>query len=367
MSRYIAICGGVSLILLVLILAACSETAKEPPADALLWRYRDDSLMRLDQPPIIVEGMVYATTAACQVHALDAKTGEKRWSFDLRSETGECATPVVEGGVLYSGERALDAASGELLPVGSYSPVPFATGAMVYEAAGFDFQELRAIDAVSGELAWTFSPGETVPPPSVPTVSNGVVYLQLYENAYALDEATGAQIWSYPADVGSATVLRGAPVIDDGIWYLTADTRLYALDTATGQPLWTHDSNAPLYHPDAGEGMVIVQGLDGQSNAFTSAGVPLWSSKGGPLSSSSGFMVVGGVLYGVSLDGYFHAFEARTGDLIWIVRFCAAPGNWDDDSAPYTVSEGVVYLCYGDEYGSSFGMAAYIAPTPSPR
>ena len=96
---------------------------------------------------------------------------------------------------------------------------------MVYETDWGDFQELRAIDAASGELAWSFNPGETVPPITVPTVSNGVVYLQLYENAYALDESTGAQIWSFPADVGSASIIRGAPVIDAGIWYLTADTR----------------------------------------------------------------------------------------------------------------------------------------------
>ena len=242
-----------------------------PPDDTLLWQYRDDSFGRLNQPPIVVDGMVHATTAACQLHALDVRTGESQWSFDIRDENGTCAMPLVEGGVLHLGEQALGAFSGELLPAGTYSPAPSATGIMVYEADWIDFREMRAIDVSSGELAWSFNPGETVPPVSVPTVSNGVVYLQLYENAYALDESTGAQIWSFPAYVGRASIVRGAPVIDAGTWYLTADTRLYAPDTATGQPLWSHDLSAPLYGPVAGEGLVMV--FDGRRwSTFSSTG-----------------------------------------------------------------------------------------------
>ena len=232
--------------------AAGPPPPSPPPDDSLLWKYRDDDFRRLDQSPIVVDGMVYATTGACQLHALDARTGESQWSFDIRDEKGTCARPVVEGGVVHFGERALDAFSGELLPGGTYPLAPSATGKMVYETDWIDFQELRAIDAASGELAWSFNPGETVPPVTVPTVSDGVVYLQLYENAYALDESTGAQIWSFPAEAGFASTSGGAPVIDAGIWYLTADTHLYALDTATGQPLWSHDLEAPLYHLEAG-------------------------------------------------------------------------------------------------------------------
>ena len=110
--------------------------------------------------------------------------------------------------------------------------------------------------------------------------------------------------------------------------------------------------------------MVMV--FDGRGwSAFSSAGEQLWSSQSDSPPTPTSAKVVRRVLYGVSLDSYLHAIDARTGDLIWSAEFCSPPGNYD--MAPYAVVGGVVYLCWGEESGSSFGMAAYTAPTPSPR
>ena len=86
----------------------------------------------------------------------------------------------------------------------------------------------------TGELAWTFnaSMGADLPP----TVLDGVVYLTAVNTAHALDEATGAELWSYSTERFPA---RNFPaVVSDGVYYFSPDNYLYALNAQTGETIW---------------------------------------------------------------------------------------------------------------------------------
>ena len=70
------------------------------------WTYRTgDALQRpsttIECTPIVVDGRMYVSTATLQVHALDAATGRKLWSFDPHGGKPLRGSPGVNRGVTY--------------------------------------------------------------------------------------------------------------------------------------------------------------------------------------------------------------------------------------------------------------------------
>ncbi|MBJ18217.1 MAG: PQQ-binding-like beta-propeller repeat protein [bacterium] len=152
------------------------------------------SLSQIQCNPIIVDGVLYATTSRSHVFALDAATGEERWRFDPTAH-GSAAQGHNRGVVHWdspTGARimaasgpdlwALDALTGE--PVSSFgeggrvdlrsglahgqkasviSPTPGAVyrdllilGTKVGETEGAAPGDIRAFDLNTGEVRWTF-------------------------------------------------------------------------------------------------------------------------------------------------------------------------------------------------------------------
>lgn len=96
--------------------------------------------------------------------------------------------------------------------------------------------------------------------------------------------------WDY--HTGTRRGLEATPVVVDGVMYTAGNFGwVYALDAVTGRELWT-------YNPQ----------VDGQTGRYAccdavSRGLALWKGR----------------VYVVSLDGYLHAIDARTGKRVWRV------------------------------------------------
>src|SRR5262245_3534118 len=80
---------------------------------------------------------------------------------------------------------------------------------------------------------------------TTPIVVNGIMYVTTaFDHVYALDAATGAQIWHYKHDMGPITTYRcgpnnrGVAVGGDRVFLGTLDAKLVALDAKTGKKLW---------------------------------------------------------------------------------------------------------------------------------
>ena len=80
-----------------------------------------------------------------------------------------------------------------------------------------------------------------------PAVYNGVMYVTNGHWTFALDVATGHQIWRTPVEYDravlristSGAIYRGSPTLYNGKLYrLTLDAHLVALDMKTGKQLW---------------------------------------------------------------------------------------------------------------------------------
>jgi PQQ-dependent dehydrogenase (methanol/ethanol family) len=155
------------------------------------WTFKAEIVESLETTPIVINGVMYVTTAFNHVYALNAESGEELWHFthEMGPITTYCCGPnnrgvFAYGDKLYMGTLdaklvALDAGSGEMVweteiadpelgysetmaPVAVDGKILIGTNGGEYGIRGF----VKAYDAESGELIWTFN--------SVPEDSKGV-------------------------------------------------------------------------------------------------------------------------------------------------------------------------------------------------
>ena len=242
------------------------------------WEFRTgDAVERstMYSNPLIVDGILYAATPSLHAVAIDAATGELVWRFDPSAHNNGTVIRQRNRGVTYwsgpDGERifhfvrdrayAIDARSGDLIPsfgdggfidlrenlgvdaksVALQMTTPGAVyenllilGCRVNESYGSSPGPIRAFDAVTGELKWTF---HTVPRPG----------------------EFGHDTWSWPEDetFGGANAWGGVTVDEERGWVFVGTgsatddfygafrkgsnlfaNSVIALDAATGKRKW---------------------------------------------------------------------------------------------------------------------------------
>jgi PQQ-dependent dehydrogenase (methanol/ethanol family) len=107
-----------------------------------------------------------------------------------------------------------------------------------------DLKQINASNVKDLVLKWIF-PMPHFGLESTPIVINGVMYVSGNNQAYAIDAATGEQIWKYgrpptPGLVGDASLgtNRGVAVLDDKVFMVTDNAHLLALNRVTGSLVW---------------------------------------------------------------------------------------------------------------------------------
>ena len=153
------------------------------------WIFQTDVKETMETTPIVVNGVMYVTTAFNHVYALDARTGEQLWHYKhkLGPITVYCCGPnnrgvAAYGDMVYMGTLdaklvALDAKTGKLVweteiadpelgysetmaPTAVDGKILIGTNGGEYGIRGF----VKAFDAKTGKLLWTFY---TIPENSV--------------------------------------------------------------------------------------------------------------------------------------------------------------------------------------------------------
>ncbi len=163
---------------------------------------------------------------------------------------------------------------------------------------------------------WNFSLANNHGELSQPTVYNGVMYVVNGEWTFAIDVATGRQIWRTPVNfdrgalrVASAgAIMRGAATIYEGkLFRQTLDAHVIALDMKTGKEIWRQK------YADFNEGYKGVVA----PNIYNGV---LVSGMGGGDSTTRGF-----------IEGY----DPHTGKRLWRTYTIPAPGEKGSETWPH--------------------------------
>lgn len=239
----------------------------------LAWSYDLGSRRGVQATPVVVNGVMYVTASWSVVHAIDARTGQRLWSFDpeVPREFGErgCCDVVNRGVAVYRGRVFV---------------------------ASFDGR-LFALDAATGQVAWqrdtiidrtrpyTITGAPRVFAGNVIIGNGGAEYgVRGYITAY--DHATGEQRWRWfavpgnPADPPEDESMRRALATWDpaGRWWeaggggtmwdtmaYDAELGLMFVGTGNGSP-W----NQRLRSPAGGDNLYLhsIVALDPRTGAY---------------------------------------------------------------------------------------------------
>ncbi len=209
-------------------------------------------------------GSVILTTDITAPQAYDAATGKKGVSFSTQEPYLMALSAA--GGILYAFDAlgilyAFHTASGDEIwhkQVLS-SDDPPGTGLTVDSGSiyvGTISGTLYKIDATSGQVRWTYHPGNGME--SSVAVADGMVYLKDNNGTlHAVSAATSKEVWSRPS---TATVVYGLTVAGGRVYYTTA-LALQALDAKSGAPVWafTAPNNAELLStPAVANGLAFI-------------------------------------------------------------------------------------------------------------
>ncbi len=253
--------------------------------------------------PAVVNGMAYTGSEDSNIYAVNATTGAMQWKFKTNGAVS--STPAVYNNMVYAGSYdgnfyALNTETGE-------PAWKFKTGGEKRNSAIGLWGMLPA--GINMEDQYDFF----LSSPIVDTANNtAVVYFGSSDgNVYALDAATGKQLWKFTTN----GMVHTSPALANGILYVGSwDTYMYALDAKTGALKWKFKTgDQPVVH--------LMEGIQAS---------PVYADS---------------MIYFGARDGFFHALNAVTGKEIWK---WAANGSWIVNTA--AVKDGVVYFGTSDTY-----------------
>ncbi|MET7745139.1 serine/threonine-protein kinase [Streptomyces sp. NPDC005385] len=235
--------------------------------------------------PSVHDGTVYVWKDA-RLRAVDARTGEERWSYPIG-----------------------DAASCGGVPV----RITHAPDGYVYISAG---TRVLAVDVASGRVRWHFeAPAVFLSPPTFapgPAVTGGGVYLADYlGTVYALDATDGRDRWRIATESRASV----EPVlVAAGHVHVGSGKGLYTLDAVTGTPKWRFQAGGDLVGaPAVAEGRIHFGSTDHLLYTLKADDGRLrWKlATGGEITGAP--VVKDGVVYACSKDRCVYALDAEKG------------------------------------------------------
>jgi alcohol dehydrogenase (cytochrome c) len=90
-------------------------------------------------------------------------------------------------------------------------------------------------------LSWAFQTAQTDALKCTPLLVDGVLYITVPNNVWAIDARSGHQIWhyKYPANKGFHIGSRGVSMYKDWLFFMTPDAHLVSLNANDGKVRWT--------------------------------------------------------------------------------------------------------------------------------
>lgn len=211
---------------------------------------------------------------------------------------------------------------------------------------------LEAVNASNGRLLWR------TPYYMIYDIegTNGIAYVSMCSQAGscsidALKVSNGQKLWSHPSTLGTIWEL-----FQNGVVYGVSYTDYFALNAVNGVPLWQKTLQKYPYQeanmtPLVSGGAMYFSSCNTtkQTDSYETCvffafnatnGAELWHVPFSSMSTSveAAPTVLNGVVYAGSLDGIVHAYDVRTGSLLWTYNTGGTILN------PLLSSQGLVYV-----------------------
>ncbi|UCB42766.1 MAG: PQQ-like beta-propeller repeat protein [Dehalococcoidales bacterium] len=302
-----------------------------------LWEFRTGGIV--ESSPAVVDGIVYFGSTDGNFYALNAETGAKLWNF--RSGMANQSSPAVADGMVFFGSDnskmyALDTKTGEILwEFKSDGPIissPAVANGIVYFSTAS--KHVYALQASNGRFRLRVRLDGTI---SSPAVKDGIVYINIGSNLFALDGKArnwpgeyqlgnfwiqmyafhlapipppmSGYLWNVPRLGGRS---HSSPALTSDTIYTAFDRYLYAIDIKTHEKLWElpFEAGGELRSsPALGDDVVYIGSEDGLLYAVdTTNGEELWHfATDGAINSSPA--LADGIIYVTSNDGRLYAIE----------------------------------------------------------
>ncbi|WP_256761520.1 PQQ-binding-like beta-propeller repeat protein [Cohnella sp. WQ 127256] len=333
-------------------------TSQSSPQE--IWKVQTGG--RITSSPLLVEGNIYFGSDDHKLYAVDSETGQVAWSFTADSQIR--SSPKSNGSsILFQSHKGtlykLNASSGvQEWTVAFDAPVPQAeqdewdyydsSASMDEEVlyVGRADSRLYALNTATGKQLWSYEAAGPIK--SSPIYDDASVYFGDWEGyLYAVDKKTGNLLWSYHTEPNNHhKSIQSTPVIHkDVIYWGCRNFELYALDVKTGKPLWEQSAPAwvasPIYQNDT----LYVGNSNGDfmSAVDPKTGKEIWrfDTSSNVLSApafENGLLIFGsGYAYSnMEKEEYLYAVDASSGQLVWKLAT-------DKIQSTPVVANGVVY------------------------
>lgn len=314
----------------------------------LVWSYNLESNRGVEATPVVVDGIMYVTASWSIVHAIDARSGRRLWVFDPKVDRAYgykgCCDVVNRGVAVYKGLVFVASYDGRLFGLDA------ATGSVRWE-----------VDTIiDRKFSYTITGAPRVYKGKVIIGNGGAEYgVRGYITAY--DAASGRQVWRWftvPGDPSKPfedeSMARAAKTWDPaGRWWeaggggtawdsmaFDPELNLMYVGTGNGSP-WAQKKRSPaggdnLYlasivalNPDTGKYVWHYQQTPGDNWDYTSTQPMILAE-----------LRIGGrdrkVLLHAPKNGFFFVIDRRTGEFISAKNFVDV--NWasgyDDKGRP---------------------------------
>lgn len=226
-----------------------------------------------------------------------------------------------------------------------YGSPAVSDGLMVF---GSSEAALIALDAATGDLAWTF-PVDAAVIGGV-AVAGGVAYVGTVSGkVYAVDLETHKAVWSQPFVTGDR--VWSTPIVGEGLLYVASmDHLIYAIDLDSGQSVWSADLGGAIQGDIAlYDSTLLAGGVDRRLHAIdASSGQEIWQTNvldawvwGAPL-------VADDAVFFTTLDGHVHGHRLDNGQALWapiaLQGGISAGPVASGDAIIAATEEGLVYL-----------------------
>ncbi len=271
------------------------------------------SRVRQVMAPVVADnGRVFVLDGESTISAVDAATGAVAWKVDIKPDEREARR-----GLLGFGGGSSGGGFGGGVAVG---------GGKVFVASGY--RTMTALDQATGAVVWSVP--VDVPIHGAPTVAGARVFVVDVENQMqAFDVNTGRQDWSYRGIPEPARIMRASSpaVTGDTVIAPFSSGELVALRASTGQSLWSQTlSNTSRTsalseirdiagRPVISRGVVYAVSHSGQMAAIdVRTGQPKWQL---PVAGVNAPLPVGDVVYVVSKNGELTVVNRESGQVYW--------------------------------------------------